>query len=184
MSIDTSWQDGAAPPVGRAFYYLVAGASRCGEGSRGTDGAGHEIPPGAPACAITDWDSDGDGVYDPDDGCAQVATPNQLDGDRDGRPNACDDCPSVFNPDQADTDVVPDVSDCASLINSVSAIPGEVGQTLTQILGGAPGGFRFTPIVQANVHNLYRGTTSIHFSFGSGPLCMSPELTAATFTDT
>ncbi len=354
MSIDTTSQDAAAPPVGQAFYYLVAGASRCGEGSRGTDGAGHEIPPGAPACAITDWDSDGDGVYDPDDGCAQVATPNQLDGDRDGRPNACDDCPSVFNPDQADTDgdglgdvcqdsdsdgytfdkdcndhngaihpgavevcngvdddcntlideflgsttcgtgacqrtvnncvagvpqtctpgtptaevcnnidddcngavddnlgtiscgqgvcqrsaaacvngvpgtctpgtpttetcngldddcdglvddgfpdtdgdgladcidpdddndLVPDVSDCASLINSVWAIPGEVGPTLTQVPGGAPGAFRFTPIAQANVHNLYRGTTSVHFSFGSGPLCQSPELTAATFTD-
>ena len=25
---------------------------------------------------------------------------------------------------------------------------------------------------------------SVHFSFGSGPLCQSPELTAATFTDT
>src|SRR5881409_3790975 len=66
--------------------------------------SGHEIPPGVPACAITDRDSDGDGVFDPDDGCAQVATPNQVDGDRDGRPNACDDCPTVANPDQADTD--------------------------------------------------------------------------------
>jgi hypothetical protein len=307
-----------------------------------------------PACAITDRDSDGDGVFDPDDGCAQVATPNQLDGDRDGRPNACDDCPSVANPDQADTDgdglgdvcqdsdsdgytfdkdcndhngaihpgavevcngvdddcntlideflgsttcgagacqrtvdncvagvpqtctpgtatpevcnnidddcngavddnlgtiscgqgvcqrsaaacvngvpgtctpgtpttetcngldddcdglvddgfpdtdadglaacidpdddndLVPDASDCLPLINSVSAIPGEVGPTLTQVPGGAPGAFRFTPIAQANVHNVYRGTASVRFSFGGGPLCLPPQLTAATFTD-
>jgi putative metal-binding protein/parallel beta helix pectate lyase-like protein/thrombospondin type 3 repeat protein len=355
MSIDTSYQDAASPALGQAFYYLVAGASRCGEGSRGTDGAGHEIPSGAPACAITDRDSDGDGVYDPDDGCAQVATPNQLDGDRDGRPDACDDCPSTSNPDQADTDgdgvgdvcqdsdfdgftydldcndhdaaihpgavevcngvdddcnalidenlgtttcgiavcrrtvnncvagvpqtctpgpptaevcnnldddcdgvvddnmgpitcgqgvcqrsvaacvngvpgtctpgtpatetcngldddcdgrvdngfpdtdgdgladcidpdddndLVPDVSDCAPLINSYSAVPGEVGPTLKQVVGSPPGSFRFTPIAQANVHNLYRGTASNPATFAIGPACLlPPELTAPAFND-
>src|SRR5207245_7885002 len=82
-----------------------------------------------------------------------------------------------------DNDGVPDTSDCAPLINSVSAAPGEVGQTLLGVVGGAPGAFRFTPIVQANVHNVYRGTASVHFSFGGGPLCLLTELTSPAFTD-
>ena len=354
MSVDTLSQDPGSPPVGQAYYYLVAGASRCGEGSLGTDGTGHEIPASVPACAITDRDTDGDGVFDPDDGCAQVATPSQVDDDRDGRPNACDDCPAVFNPDQADTDGdglgdvcqdndhdgytynvdcndanpavhpgavevcdgvdddcnglvdenqgtttcgtgacqrtvnncvngvtqtcapgppsaevcnnvdddcdglvddnipditcglgicqrtvtacvsgvaqtctpgtpateicngldddcdgrvdngfpdtdrdgladcidpdddndgVPDPQDCAPLVNSVWTVPGEIGPTLAPVVGAPNGSFGFTPISQANVYNVYRGSASIRFSYGNGPLCLFAQATSPAFTE-
>jgi putative metal-binding protein/parallel beta helix pectate lyase-like protein/thrombospondin type 3 repeat protein len=355
LSVDTLSQDSSSPPIGQAYYYLVSGASRCGEGSLGTDGTGHDIPPGAPACPFTDKDTDGDGVYDLDDGCAQVATPNQVDGDRDGRPDACDDCPTVFNSDQVDTDgdglgdvcqdndhdgytydvdcndanpavhpggvevcdgvdddcnglvdenqgsttcgtgacqrtvsncvngvtqtctpgppstevcnsvdddcdgvaddnipditcgqgicqntvtaclngvtqtctpgtptteicngldddcdgrvdnnftdtdhdgladcidpdddndLCPDTQDCAPLVNSVWTVPGEVGPTLLPVPAAANGTFRFTPIAQANVYNVYRGSASIQFSYGNGPLCLFAQATTPGFAET
>ncbi|PYT35234.1 MAG: hypothetical protein DMF52_10960 [Acidobacteria bacterium] len=79
--------------------------------------------------------------------------------------------------------MVPDTSDCLPLVNSVSAIPGEVGPTLAATAGGAPGAFTFVPIVQANVHNVYRGSASGPASFGTGPVCLLPEVTAPAFTD-
>jgi len=52
---------------------------------------------------------------------------------------------------------VPDVSDCAQFVNSVSAIPGEVGPTIQQTLLGAPGTYSFVPIAQALHHgNVHR----------------------------
>ncbi len=83
-----------------------------------------------------------------DDNCNLVADEGYLDSDRD----AIADC---VDPDD-DNDLVADVSDCAPLINSVSAIPGEVPPQLVQVAGAAPGTYAWAPVVQANVHNVHR----------------------------
>jgi hypothetical protein len=49
-----------------------------------------------------DIDSDGDGVFDPDDNCPLVANPTQNDEDADTLGDRCDNCPLAFNPDQRD----------------------------------------------------------------------------------
>jgi len=106
-----------------------------------------------------------------DDNCDGIVDNGFPDTDGDGLADCVD-------PDD-DNDGVPDVSDCAPLINSVSAVPGEVGPTL--VFAGGP--FAFTPIVQANVGNVYRGSASVRFAYGGGPLCLLPEITAPSFTD-
>ena len=83
-----------------------------------------------------------------DDNCNQVADEGFLDSDGDGLADCVD-------PDD-DNDLVPDLQDCAPLINSVSAIPGEVGPTLLPVPGAAAGTYSWTPIAQANVENVYR----------------------------
>jgi hypothetical protein len=189
LSVDTFSQDTEAPPSGQAFYYLVAGASRCGEGSRGTDSQGNEIPEEAPACVPADRDSDGDGVLDLDDGCAQIPTPNQLDGDRDGRPNTCDDCPTAFNPRQtdfngdglgdacedSDGDGVLDEADCAPALRQQRTLPGEVPEHF--VLLGDPGGSSTWPYAeQAPAHNLYRGVIGAGAVFSYSHTCLAGGL--------
>jgi hypothetical protein len=83
-----------------------------------------------------------------DDNCNLVADEGFLDSDGD----AVADC---VDPDD-DNDLVADASDCAPLINSVSAVPGEVPPRLVQVAGAAPGTYAWVPVVQANVHNAYR----------------------------
>lgn len=195
-SIDTFSQDAAAPPLGQAFYYLVAGASRCGEGSLGTDGAGTEIPPAAQLCLLTEADSDGDGVADQDDGCAQVGTPGQTDGDRDGRPNACDNCPASANPRQtdfngdglgdacqdSDGDGVLDEADCAPAVRHQRALPADVPPPLT--LTGATGSSASWPFAeQAPVYNFYRGTGAIGAAWSYDHACRAWALLRPETTD-
>src|SRR5881628_3984045 len=111
-----------------------------------------------------------------DDNCDGTIDNGFVDTDHDGMADCID-------PDD-DNDLVPDTSDCLPLVNSVSAVPGEVGPTLAATAGGAPGAFTFVPIVQANVHNVYRGSASGPASFGTGPACLlPPEVTAPAFTD-
>ncbi len=51
------------------------------------------------------FDTDSDGILDPDDNCPDVANaPAQVDGDDDGAGDACDNCPTLHNPNQADSD--------------------------------------------------------------------------------
>src|SRR5206468_3482699 len=70
------------------------------------------------------------------------------------------------------------------LVNSVSAVPGEVGPTLMAVAAGPSGAYVFVPIAQANVHNVYRGSATGPASFASGAACLPPpEVTAAAFTD-
>lgn len=187
-SIDTFSQDGALPPAGQAFYYLVAGASPCGEGPLGT-GAGGPIPGGDPACVVIERDSDGDGVFDLEDGCAEVPTPTQADGDRDGRPDACDNCPSAQNAGQGDFngdglgdacqdwdgDGVLDAADCAPAVRHQRSLPGEVPQTL--VLDGDPAGSASWAFAhQAPVYSLYRGVLAPDGSPPSAPGCRAAGL--------
>ncbi|OLE66496.1 MAG: hypothetical protein AUG09_07160 [Acidobacteria bacterium 13_1_20CM_2_68_7] len=90
----------------------------------------------------------GNGIDDDCDGLID----NAPDTDGDGLNNCLD--------SDDDNDGVPDGLDCAPLINSVSAIPGEVGFTLKAVDAAPPWAFAFTPVSQANVFNVYRGTAS------------------------
>lgn len=65
---------------------------------------------------FSELDTDGDGIADMRDNCANVANNDQQDGDKNGVGDACDDydfdavpsykdnCPQLANPDQRDTD--------------------------------------------------------------------------------
>jgi hypothetical protein len=199
-SIDTFSQDSAMPPRGGAFYYLVAGASHCGEGSLGTDGAGAEIPKAAPpalVCVPSTSDSDADGVIDQDDGCAQVPTPGQVDGDRDGRPDACDNCRFAQNPQQtdfngnglgdacedADGDGVLDEADCAPAVRHQRGLPFDVPPPLT--LTGAAGNLVSWPFAeQAPVYDLYRGSITIGAAWSYNHGCRAWALPRPESTDT
>ncbi len=103
-----------------------------------------------------------------DDNCNGAVDEGFLDTDRDGLADCVD-------PDD-DNDGVPDLSDCAPLINSVSAVPGEVGPTVMAAAGGGPASYSWTPIAQANVHNVYR---SVWDGRSGTPLdgfvCLAPE---------
>lgn len=62
-------------------------------------------------CFATQWgvglpcsDEDADEICVPQDNCATVPNPAQLDEDSDGVGDACDNCPKVPNPDQGDSD--------------------------------------------------------------------------------
>jgi putative metal-binding protein/thrombospondin type 3 repeat protein len=89
-----------------------------------------------------------DGV---DENCNGILDDGFPDRDGDGSADCVD-------PDD-DNDLVPDVSDCAPFINSVSSIPGEVGSTVLPLPVVLPTvQFSWTPIAQANVHNVYRTT--------------------------
>lgn len=74
-------------------------SGECEPQTNGPDGPQNNTPPGA------NWaDSDGDGVVDRFDNCANVYNPNQEDADSDGVGDACDNCRFTANFDQADTD--------------------------------------------------------------------------------
>ncbi|HEU4402454.1 MAG TPA: thrombospondin type 3 repeat-containing protein [Candidatus Polarisedimenticolia bacterium] len=95
--------DPSLPPIGTAFYYLVAGASLCGEGPLGHHSSGAEIP-AAGLCALPYADEDKDGLIDTADDCPLIPNPDQADSDGDSRGDLCDNCPLTPNPDQADSD--------------------------------------------------------------------------------
>src|SRR3989338_9144876 len=82
-----------------------------------------------------------------DDNCNLLIDEGFPDSDTDGIVDCLD-------PDD-DNDLVPDSLDCAPLVNSVSAVPGEVGQTF-RATTGPPVDFSWTRVAQANVHNVYR----------------------------
>jgi hypothetical protein len=195
-SIDTFSQDSATPPRGGAFYYLVAGASRCGVGSLGTDSAGAEIPGPASPCLLAEKDSDADGVYDLDDGCAQVPTPGQADGDHDGRPDACDNCRFAPNPQQTDFngnglgdacedtdgDGLLDEADCAPSVRHQRGLPFDVPPPLT--FSGAPGNLVSWPFAeQAPVYDFYRGSITIGAAWSYNHGCRAWGLTRPESSD-
>src|SRR5260221_2130478 len=104
-SLDRATQDPSIPPIGSAFYYLVAGVNICGEGCLGLNQAACEIPPATPAanlCVVSGVDTDADGGNDLDDHCPLVSNSTQADADRDGAGEACDNCRTGAKPETAD----------------------------------------------------------------------------------
>jgi hypothetical protein len=91
------------PAAGDLFWFLVAAANACGEGSLGAGSAGVPRPPTI-RCPTLDRDTDGDGRLDASDNCALVANAPQADADSDSVGDACDNCPTTPNPEQVDTD--------------------------------------------------------------------------------
>ena len=55
--------------------------------------------------SIVSCDSGGDGIYDDEDNCPNVANSNQTNSDNDSHGDACDNCPLVDNEYQADIDL-------------------------------------------------------------------------------
>jgi hypothetical protein len=101
--LDATLVDADVPPLGLVFYYLIAGANSCGEGTLGRLASGAPIPSNG-ACAPAAGDADHDGLADLGDDCPLAANPGQADADGDARGDACDNCPLTMNPDQSDTD--------------------------------------------------------------------------------
>jgi hypothetical protein len=99
----SSFTDTANPPRGSAFFYVITGTNRCGEGTAGSASNGQPRPIPS-SCAPQGLDTDVDSVRDLDDDCPLLANPNQLDRDHDGRGDACDNCLDTPNPEQEDTD--------------------------------------------------------------------------------
>ncbi len=149
------------------------GSTTCGVGActrtinNCVNGAPQTCTPGTPAAEVCN------GI---DDDCDGVVDNGFPDTDGDGLADCID-------PDD-DNDGVPDVSDCAPLINSVWAVPGEVGPTLRTAAGGPPGAFGFTPIAQANVYNVYRGTFRTGGTIGDTAACLLPEVPRWSLYDT
>jgi hypothetical protein len=96
-----------------------------------------------------------------------VGTNDQVSAlDLDGNPRVTDgDNNSVaivdigayeIQPPDLDGDGVPNSQDCAPAVNSVWAVPGEVGEMRGAL--GPPTSFSWLHIPQANVYNVYRGT--------------------------
>jgi putative metal-binding protein/thrombospondin type 3 repeat protein len=114
----------------------------------------------------------------------------------DGLDNDCDGSPDDGFPDtdgdfmadcvdpDDDNDLVPDGSDCARLVNSVSAIPGEVGPTVLPASGSPADTFTWTRIAQANVHNVYRSVWNrVSGSWNDTLICQVTESPGSSFTD-
>jgi hypothetical protein len=148
------------------------------------DGLDNQCP-GDPGFGEIDegLDSDGDGVADCFDGCPNdpgktepgVCGCGVSDVDTDGDTVA--DC---VDPDD-DNDGVLDPDDCARLVNSVSETPGEllglmrIGPDFDQI--------EWPNMAQANVFNLYRGSTMVTTSFAYNHTCIAQEIPDTRYLD-
>ncbi|MFN7964068.1 MAG: alpha-amylase family glycosyl hydrolase [Acidobacteriota bacterium] len=80
----TATIDNELPAAGAAFYYLVAGANRCGESS---------LTHATSGCTLAPADTDGDGLDDRDDNCTVISNAALTDQDHDFVGDACDACP-------------------------------------------------------------------------------------------
>ena len=197
-SPDTFGQDPSLPPPGSVFYYLASGANRCEEGSLGADSDGRERPNPSP-CVIPERDSDGDGVYDLEDGCPDVTSASQNDADQDGRPDACDNCRLASNPEQvdwngdglgdacedSDGDGLVDALDCAPGAAHQTGIPGEVPDTLRVGVSGngTPASLRWTMAEQAPLHLLLRGRIDPVEAWSYSHLCLGGPLLRPSVED-
>jgi hypothetical protein len=186
-------QDTTLPAVGQAFYYLISGVNRCGEGSLGQTTSGQERPNPVP-CSVDEFDSDGDGVLDLDDGCPLTASATQDDPDMDGRHTVCDNCPFASNPDLADfngdglgdacqdsdgdgfLDASLDASDCSPTAAHQNSLPGEVPREIRVELPGGDPLLVWPLIAQAPVYGLHRGLVVLDSGWRYSHSCVRGDL--------
>jgi hypothetical protein len=190
-------QDTTLPAVGRVLYYLISGASRCGEGSLGLTTSGQERPnPVSSTCSIDEFDSDGDGVFDLDDGCPLTGSADQDDPDRDGRPSACDNCPFASNPEltdfngdgqgdacqDSDADGFLDAEDCSPSATHQTSLPGEVPREIRVELPGGDPLLLWPMVAQAPVYGIYRGQVVLESGWGYSHSCVRGDLLEGRLT--
>jgi parallel beta-helix repeat protein len=118
--------DGANPPSGNAFYYLISARNTCGESILSTDSAGQPHSPAA-ACSSPSLDGDGDAVGNLADNCPATANAGQADAERDFVGDVCDNCPTTANPDQSasDGDALGDACDNCPLVPNANQADGD-----------------------------------------------------------
>jgi hypothetical protein len=141
------------------------------------------IDPGCDPAGLTCGDCDDDdpeikpGVAEMCDGvdnnCDETIDEGFDDTDADGSADCVD-------PDD-DNDLVPDASDCAPLVNSVSAPPGGSGETLR--LGPAIDRIDWLAAPQSNVSDLYRGSVTGGSGFAYNHACLASELPVTEYFD-
>jgi PKD repeat protein len=178
----TEAQDGATPPVGEGFFYLISARNACGESPAGRDSLGTDLLPALP-CPMLFRETDGDGVADLADNCPLQPNTGQEDGEGDGAGDACDNCPGAANPDQADTDGDGggDPCDCAPGDPGASTIPPDLGQFLRIEADGTTVTWAGAPSIAA--YNLYRGLRDGNLPFAYTHACLQGHLAGYTATD-
>ena len=124
--------DATAPLPHRLLFYLVSARNACGESAAGEASSGPVYPP--VACTPSGRDSDGDGLPDLRDNCAQAENLDQADADGDFVGDACDNCVGTFNPEQRDTDGDGQGDACDTTLRSGSESTGDGEETLFQLL--------------------------------------------------
>ncbi len=102
-NVTRSTPDGAIPPPGQGFYYIVSGRNVCGESAAVRNGQGQDHTP-SPTCTTANRNGDADAPRDLGDNCPTIANASQTDTDGDSQGDACDNCSSLANVDQADRD--------------------------------------------------------------------------------
>ncbi|HEV8701323.1 MAG TPA: thrombospondin type 3 repeat-containing protein [Candidatus Polarisedimenticolia bacterium] len=164
------------------------------------DGDGDDVSDTGDACPLvpdpSQYDADSDTVGNVCDNCLETDNPGQEDGDGDGSGDACDNCPAIPNTDQTDTDAdgagdacdpdddgdgAPDGLDCAPLDGGVSALPGQIDDSLG--LGPAPDDLAWSPVPQAAAFNVYRGALFIGLPFAYDHACLVARTTGTTAAD-
>jgi len=144
-----------------------------------------------------DPDVDGDGVANGPDNCPVDFNPDQTDTNLDLEGDACDDdddgdlvpdvadnCSTNNDPDQTDTDGdgFGDVCDCAPTDGSLSAVPGQLGQTL-RLDRAAGTTLYWVRGYQFHTSNVYRGTFVAEQPFASNESCFAPEFLGTAVAD-
>jgi hypothetical protein len=192
---NTCGESFAGSDASGAGYYA---AQACGSLNRDSDADG--LPDEEDVCPLasdpSQYDADADTVGDACDVCIETPDPGQEDADADGSGDVCDNCPVLSNPGQIDTDGdglgdacdpdddadgVADELDCSPLDGTISAPPGDPGDSLG--LGPAPSDLAWSPAAQATAYNLYRGETG-GFPFAYNHACLVPRSPTTTAVDT
>jgi PKD repeat protein len=166
-------QDADVPAPGQAFYYLAGGRNLCGDGPVGQDGAGQPIIPAVP-CPLLARESDGDGIADLQDNCADRPNPDQLDTDADTQGDACD--------TDDDNDGVPDTLDCAPLDPTAGLPPAVIDDSLQ--LGPEPERITWSLGDGGGTSHLYRGTIAPGGDFAYAHSCLQADLVDPVAIDT
>jgi PKD repeat protein len=195
LATDAPQYDADADTVGDACDDCVETVNP-GQEDADADGAGDACDNCVFVANPAQPDQDADGRGDACDNCVLAVNPDQSDFDGDRLGDACDNCPALVNPDQHDTDLdglgdtcdpdddgdgVADDLDCSPLDASVSAPPGDAGDSL--YVGPAASDLAWSPIAQVAAYNVYRGLIG-GLPFGYDHACLVPRSPDTSAVDT